>query len=153
MTHRTPLTADEEAAWLDLYTLALCLPGLLDQQLRRDAGLGHYEYAVLHALHRAPAHTLTMAELSELTSSSFSRLSHTITRLEKRELVERRRRGANRHVTLTAAGRRAFLSAAAGHMDEIRRRVLDHVPDKRLADLSELLRPIAESLRAELDRG
>ena len=153
MTHRPPLSDNEEDAWRSLYALIQCLPGLLDEQLRRDAGLGHYDYAVLHALHGAPDRTATMTALTRATSGSFSRLSHTVTRLEERGFVTRTRQGANRRISLTSDGRRAFLAAAAGHMDAIRRHVLDYLPPEGTDTLGELLRPIAEHLRADMPRG
>ena len=153
MAHRTPLSDREEDTWLSLYTLLQCLPGLLDQQLRSDADLGHYDYAVLHALHGNPGRTATMADLTRATSGSYSRLSHTVARLEERGFVTRARQGANRQVSLTRDGRHAFLSAAAGHMDEIRHHVLDRLPPGGVDLLGDLLRPIADHLRADLRRG
>lgn len=153
MTRRTALSAEEEEAWTQLFLIAQCLPAVVDQQLRRDADLGHYEYAVLHALSRASDTTLTMSELSTLTAGSFSRLSHTVTRLETRGLVERERRGANRHASLTRAGRAAFVRAAAGHMEQIRRTVLDHIDPDSVGTLADILRPVAEHLSEKLPRG
>ncbi|GAA3658245.1 MarR family winged helix-turn-helix transcriptional regulator [Microbacterium marinilacus] len=153
MTRKPALTAEEEDAWAQLFVIAQCLPAVVDQQLRSDAGLGHYEHAVLHALYRAEGSTLAMAELSTLTAGSFSRLSHSVTRLEDRELVSRDRRGANRYVSLTRAGRMAFLDAASGHMDQIRRTVLDLIDPADVATLGDLLRPIAAGLRDRLPRG
>lgn len=153
MPRRSALTPQEEDAWTQLFVIAQCLPAVVDQQLRRDADLGHYEYAVLHALHRAPSHVLSMADLATLTSGSFSRLSHAVSRLEARELVEREQRGPNRHVSLTRAGRSAFLAAASGHMDHIRHTVLDRIEPDRLGVLGDILRPVADSLRDQLPRG
>lgn len=153
MKHRRVLSAAEESAWTQLNIIAQCLPTVMDQQLRRDSGLGNYEYAVLLSLYRAPERSARMVDLSTITSGSLSRLSHTITRLEERGLVTRERRGSNRHVELTEAGRRAFLAAAAGHMDEIRHQALDHVPPEKMAQLAELLTPIAEQLRAAVPKG
>lgn len=152
MTRRQALSADEEAAWTNLHLISQCLPAVMNQQLRRDAGLGHYDYAVLLTLYRTSEHTAPLIDLSAITSGSYSRLSHTISRLEERGLVTRERRGANRYASLTEEGRRTFISAASAHVSEIRKRVLNHVPADKIADLAELLHPIAEQLRAATPR-
>ena len=38
-------------------------PAALDAQLRRDAGISHFEYLVLALLSEAPGRTLRMSEL------------------------------------------------------------------------------------------
>ncbi|WOF23751.1 hypothetical protein N8K70_03470 [Microbacterium betulae] len=53
----------------------------------------------------------------------------------------------------TRTGRTAFLAAASGHMEQIRRAVLDHVDPEKIGELGDILRPIAEGLRAGLSRG
>ena len=44
------LTPDERAAWVGLSAVLERLPAALDTQLRRDAGLTHFEYWVLTML-------------------------------------------------------------------------------------------------------
>lgn len=153
MSHRETLTAEEEEAWVQIHLIAQCLPSIMEQQLRRDGGLSQYDYAVLLTLYRSPRHTVSMVELSAITAGSLSRLSHTISRMERRELVTRERQGANRFISLTHEGRRVFLIAAAGHMDEIRGHVLDHLRHEDLAELARLLRPVADHLRSVTPRG
>ena len=65
------------------------LPGVLDAQLRRDAGLTHFEYFVLAMLSEAPDRTLRMTALAQRTNATLPRLSHVVRRLEDRGLVER----------------------------------------------------------------
>ena len=65
------------------------LPGVLDSQLRAEAGLTHFEYFVLAMLSEAPERTLRMASLAQRTNATLPRLSHVVRRLEDRGLVER----------------------------------------------------------------
>ena len=44
----------ERAAWLALTSVLIRLPAALDAQLRRDAGISHFEYAVMAGLSEAP---------------------------------------------------------------------------------------------------
>ena len=83
------LDDDEMAAWIRLAAVLELLPGVLDSQLRRDADLTHFEYFVLAMLSEAPERTLRMSGLAALTNATLPRLSHVISRLEERGLVER----------------------------------------------------------------
>ena len=91
MCHGRPSgwTEDERAAWLRLVAVVELLPGVLDAQLRRDAGLTHFEYFVLAMLSEAPERTLRMTALAQRTNATLPRLSHVVRRLEDRGLVER----------------------------------------------------------------
>jgi hypothetical protein len=67
------------------------LPAALDAQLRRDAGISHFEYEVLALLSQAPGRTLRMSELATGAGSSLPRLSQVVARLEQRDWVRRTR--------------------------------------------------------------
>src|SRR4051794_41734818 len=79
----------ERDAWLRLVAVVELLPGVLDAQLRAEAGLTHFEYFVLAMLSEAPERTLRMTSLAQRTNASLPRLSHVVSRLESRDLVER----------------------------------------------------------------
>ena len=105
------------------------LPGVLDSQLRPDAGLTHFEYFVLAMLSEAPERTLRMTALAQRTNATLPRLSHVVRRLEDRGLVERSPcpedgRATNARLTDRRVGRRSS-AAAPGHVDTVRRHVLD----------------------------
>ena len=54
------LDDEQRDAWVRLVAVVELLPGVLDSQLRRDAGLTHFEYFVLAMLSEAPERTLRM---------------------------------------------------------------------------------------------
>ena len=83
------LTGEERDAWIPLVGMLIKLPAALDAQLQRDASLSHFEYMVLSRLSEAPGHTLRMSDLAILANGSLSRLSHVVTRLERRGWVRR----------------------------------------------------------------
>src|ERR1700709_1837113 len=83
------LTDEERVAWVRLAAVLELLPGVLDSQLRRDAGLSHFEYFVLALLAAAPERTLRMTSLAARTNATLPRLSHVVRRLEDRGLVRR----------------------------------------------------------------
>src|ERR1700712_1334209 len=83
------LDDNERRAWLQLVAVVELLPGALDAQLRRDSGLAHFDYFVLALLSEAPNRTLRMARLARSANSTLPRLSHVVSRLEDRGLIER----------------------------------------------------------------
>lgn len=144
------LNRPELAAWVRLAAVLELLPGVLDAQLRRDAGLLHFEYFVLAMLSEAPKRTLRMSALAAQTNSTPPRLSHVVTRLEGRGLVERvpcpdDARATNAH--LTAAGWRKVRQAAPGHVTNVR----DNVVDALTAEQVHQLRDITEAILGRLD--
>ncbi|MFS8480060.1 MAG: MarR family transcriptional regulator [Micromonosporaceae bacterium] len=129
-TGREPrwLTTDEREAWMSLAGLLIKLPAALDAQLQRDAGISTFEYLVLSGLSEAPGRTLRISDLAACTNGSLSRLSHVVTRLERRGWVRRSpcpEDGRYTNVTLTDAGWETVVAAAPGHVETVRRLVID----------------------------
>lgn len=144
------LDAQERAAWLRLVAVVELLPGLLDAQLRRDAGLSHFDYFVLAMLSEAPDRTLRMTALAHRTSATLPRLSHVVQRLEDRGLVERFPCPQDRRATnarLTEAGWDAVVAAAPGHVDTVRSHVIDPLTRSQLKQLTR----IGDALLTRLD--
>lgn len=144
------LTEEERAAWLRLVAVVELLPGVLDSQLRAQAGLTHFEYFVLAMLSEAPERTLRMTSLAQLTNATLPRLSHVVQRLEVRALVERFPCPQDRRATnarLSAGGWAAVVAAAPGHVDTVRSHVLDPLTPAQV----EQLRSIGDVLLTRLD--
>src|ERR1700739_1548252 len=81
--------ADQLSSCLSFVRVLTWLPWSIDQQLQRDSKLRMVEYQVLAMLSERPTRTMRMSALAEVTNASLSRLSHLVTRLEKRGLVRR----------------------------------------------------------------
>lgn len=143
------LDRDELAAWVRLVAVVELLPGVLDSQLRREAGLSHFEYFVLAMLSEAPKQTLRMTALAAQTNATLPRLSHVVTRLEQRELLARfpcpeDARATN--VRLTRAGRSAVRGAAPGHVRTVREHVLDALTPQQIRQLTGITEAILRRL-------
>ncbi len=135
------LDQEEMAVWLRLVAITELLPGVLDAQLRRDAGLTHFEYFVLSVLSDAPERTLRMTAVAQRTNATLARLSHVVRRLEDRGLLERFPCPEDARATnarLTDEGWDLVVAAAPGHLATVRARVMDALPRERLALLAEL---------------
>src|SRR5580693_9463318 len=129
------LTAPEVDSWLSLVRLMTWLPWSIDQQLRRDSNLGMVEYQVLARLSNSPDRTQRMSSLAEFTNASLSRLSHLVTRLEKRGLMRREPDPADGRFTnaiLTDEGFQALAEAAPGHVAHVRSLVVDVISPEQL---------------------
>ncbi|MGO1167318.1 MAG: MarR family winged helix-turn-helix transcriptional regulator [Janibacter sp.] len=144
------LDEDEMTTWLRLVALAEVLPSRLDAQVRRDAGLTHFEYQVLAMLSDAPDRTLRMSWLARRTHATLPRLSHVVKRLEDRGLVARSRSLTDARATdavLTAQGWDQLVDAAPGHVTFVRERILDQLTPQQVEALGE----VSDALLSSLD--
>jgi len=134
------LTPEERRSWLALSRLLGTLPGALDAQLQRDAGLNYFEYVCLAMLSEQPERALPMSRLSTITAGSLSRLSNVVKRLEGRGYVRRCAEPSDRRVSvavLTDEGYAALVAAAPAHVTHVRDLVLDALTADQLAALGE----------------
>ena len=146
------LTTDERAAWNALVAVVELLPGVLDSQLRQAVDLTHFDYQVLVTLEEAAEHRLPMTALAARTNATLTRLSHAVRRMEERGLVHRSSSPEDGRVTiarLTASGRDAVVGATPGHVDTVRRHVLDALSPSQVAQL----RGIGDALLLRLSGG
>ena len=144
------LDPEERAAWLRLAAVMELLPGALDAQLRRDAGLSHFDYFVLAMLSEAPDHTLRMTALAQRTSATLPRLSHVVQKLEGRGLVERFPCPEDRRATnarLTDRGWDLVVETAPGHVETVRHLVIDGLSATQVRQLAR----ISDAMLARLD--
>lgn len=144
------LDDDEQRTWRAYLAMSRRLPEALDRQLRRDAGMPHAYYVVLAMLSEAPGRALRMSQLAEQTSSSPSRLSHAVARLEERGWVRRERAAQDARgslAVLTDAGMDVVVATAPGHVAAVRRTLFDVItPQQRQA-----LEDICTSVLAAID--
>jgi DNA-binding MarR family transcriptional regulator len=143
------LQADELKAWLTLVSVTMRLLPALDAQLRRDAGISHFEYTVMAALSEAPERTLRMSELAALAEGSLSRLSQVVARLEKQEWVRRTSDPTDGRYTLailTDAGWDKVVATAPGHVNEVRRLVFDPLTPSQTRQLTTIGRRILAAI-------
>ena len=133
------LDAEERRAWVTLASVVGRLDAALDAQLRRDAGMSHFEYTVLAALSETPERSLRMSALAFLADGSLSRLSQVVSKLEDKGWVTRAPDPLNGRYTLAALTDRGFdqlVAAAPGHVREVRRLVIDPLTKAQLRQLA-----------------
>jgi DNA-binding MarR family transcriptional regulator len=136
------LDAREAHLWQSYRHLHRELAGALEAQLIRDSGLSGADYALLVPLSESPDGVLRTRDLGRAVGWERSRLSHQVSRMEKRGLVVREEcetdaRGSM--VRLTEAGRAAIEGAAPGHVEAVRGYFFDHLSREEQATLTALM--------------
>ena len=141
------LDAEELTAWKALAGVLFLLPAALDSQLQRDAGLAMADYMVLVMLSERDDHRMRMSELAASASTSQSRLSRIVARLEAAGFVTREMAPDDRRAvlaTLTEAGLAKLVAAAPGHVAQVRSLVFDRLSAAQLGSLTEIARALGQ---------
>lgn len=142
MADATGLDPEDWALWRLFLAAEARLTLQIDRQLQQDSGLAQGEYGTLAAIVETPGHALRIGELAARLGWEKSRVSHLVTRMQRRGLIERTAAaedGRGTRITVTAKGRRTLLSAVRGHAAEVRRAFLDHIEPGDRAALERLL--------------
>jgi len=148
------LTSEEQQAWRATVQLSQLLLRQLDRDLTVH-GLNGRDYEILVALSEAADHRMRMTDLADATSQSRSRLSHQITRMEKRGLVRRDDCEGDKRGTfavLTKAGFGTIERVAPDHVESVRRHYIDRLAPQQLEEVTSIFQPIVDYLRKIRDR-
>jgi len=150
------LTADEQLAWRTFLTACQTLFSTIDAQLLRDSDIPHGYYEILVRLSETPGRALRMTQLAEASTSSKSRLSHAVARLEERGWVRRADCPTDRRgqiAQLTDEGFAALAAAAPGHVDQVRRSLIDRLTPEQVEQLREISAAIIEGTDPDVTAG
>jgi DNA-binding MarR family transcriptional regulator len=143
------LNADEARAWRGYVMMSRLLTAELGRGLSRDKGMSNADYEVLVNLSEESGHRLRMHELARRMLWEKSRLSHQVSRMEQRGLVERAEcptDGRGSFVVLTDAGLKAIEAAAPAHVADVRRHFLDLLSDEQQRALTAITETVVEHL-------
>jgi DNA-binding MarR family transcriptional regulator len=141
----------QQHVWQAYLQMNQHLLGALEDQLVRDAGLSGSDYQVLHPLSQAPDGLLRAREICTEIGWDRSRLSHHLTRMEKRGLVTREECAEDARglmVRLTDTGHKAIEGAAPNHADAVRRSFFDLVSKNELETLASVFDRVLDNLTA-----
>lgn len=143
------LTVDQQRAWRAYLLGTTLLMERLDRDLREKHDLSLPEYEILVRLSESDDRALRMAELADSVKNSRSRITHTIARMERAGLVERRQCASDGRgvlAFLTDAGMTTLVNAAPDHVDSVRACLIDVVDDDDLAAIGRAFGFVAEKL-------
>lgn len=146
------LTPQERQAWLTLVFTSSVVPAAMDSQLLRDGKVSLFSYNVLAMLSEAPDRMLPMSELAARTSSSLSRLSHVVRKLQERGWIERRPSPDDARVTtayLTGEGMATIEALAPEHVRTVRDMIFDGLEEQDVRDLERVGKKIIARIDPE----
>ena len=149
MSEVSSVSEGEWDVWRAFHTMRRQLDLVLDRRLQQDAGISGPDFEILLTLFEAPHNRLRSRELGESMGWEKSRLSHQVTRMEARGLVERTECDIDARGTwigITALGRRTTLGAMRDHAVAVRRLFFDVLTDEEQATLKEVSTRVLDTI-------
>jgi DNA-binding MarR family transcriptional regulator len=144
------LEPGQQDAWQGFLALNRVVFAALEARLQSEAGMPLAHYAILVALSEAPDRTLRMGELARRLHAAPSSISHAMTRLESKGLIERKNDPSDRRAQLaelTEDGAAALQAAAPGHVAAVRENLIDLLTPDQLAQLVEISDAVITKVR------
>ena len=151
-TDDTPWLDDrQQQVWRAWLQVGSRLPAALNRQLQRDSELSLQDFDVLVQLTDVDEGRVRVSALAAALGWERSRLSHHVTRMERRGLVAREvcdDDGRGAFVVLTPAGRAAIERAAPGHVRTVRSLVFDALAPAEVDALGDALAAVLDRLES-----
>jgi DNA-binding MarR family transcriptional regulator len=144
------LTDREMKAWVGYRRMRLLLDLQLNRDLMNQSGLSEPDYDVLSNLSEADGQRMRLSELAAHMRWSKSRLSHHVSRMQDRGLVEREEcadDGRGSMLTLTPLGLKAIVAAAPGHLASVREHFIDVLTPEEIDALAALTHRVVGHLK------
>ena len=144
------LDDDQQRSWRALVVGTTLLFDRLDEDLRRSFDISLVEYEILVRLSERDGQ-MRMAALADALAHSRSRVTHTVTRMEKVGLVQRSRSdddGRGIIASLTDKGLDLLVRAAPVHVEGVRAYLVDLAGDADFAALGRVMDAVADNLIA-----
>lgn len=144
------LDESEQGVWRAYLESTQLLWDRLARELDDDSELPLAEYEILVRLSEAPGRALRMSDIAAALVHSRSRLTHTVTRMERRGFVTRQPcpdDGRGVLCVITDAGHAALVAAASVHVEGVRTHLFDQLDDDEVAVLGRALTKVGQHLR------
>jgi len=146
------LEPDQQASWRAYIVGSTLLMDALDRELRTAHGISMAEYEILVRLSEIPDRTLRMAKIAESMQHSRSRVTHTVSRMEKAGLIRREaaaddKRGVD--AVMTDEGWALLKDAAHTHVTGVRAHFVDLASTEDFAAMGRVMNAVSDQLVAE----
>ncbi len=146
------LTPGQQADWRAFIVGSTLLMDTLDRELRTAHGISLGEYEILVRLSEMPDRTLRMAQIAESMRHSRSRVTHTVSRMEKAGLIRREsasddKRGVD--AVMTAQGWELLQAAAHTHVTGVREHFVDLAAPADFTAMGRVMNAVSDRLVAE----
>jgi DNA-binding MarR family transcriptional regulator len=142
------LDGDQQRSWRALVMGTTLLFDRLDEELRRAHEISLVEYEILVRLSERDGQ-MRMAALADALAHSRSRVTHTVTRMERAGLVLRSRSdddGRGIIASITDKGQDLLVRAAHTHVGGVRRHLVDLAGDADFAALGRVMDAVSDHL-------
>jgi DNA-binding MarR family transcriptional regulator len=135
MTAKT-LSPHELRVWHAFLFMGEDVLGRVGRDIAKATGLSGSEFAVLSRLASLGKGEMHQQRLATVMGWEKSRLSHQLSRMQERRLIERRTGdGRATLIVLTKVGREKFESARPIHADSVRRNLLSRLSAEQITTL------------------
>ena len=145
------LDASQQRDWRAYVDGSVRLTEIMDRDLKTKHGLSVSEYEILVRLSENDGQ-MRMAHLANAMAHSRSRVTHTVSRLERAGLVARRNSksdGRGVVATLTDEGKGLLTRAAPVHVTGVRDHLVDLATDEDFTALGRVMNAVADQLIVE----
>lgn len=155
MTTRTDtpwLSQEQQRNWRLFLGGITVLMDQLDRDLRTQHDLSLGEYEILVRLSEAPHRSIRMAELAAAIAHSRSRVTHTISRLERDGIVRRDQcsdDGRGVSAVLTDHGFSVLEKAAHTHVRGVHEYLIENAPDDEFDAVGRIMERVIETLHGK----
>ena len=143
------LDEDEQRSWRALVMGTTLLMDRLDADLRASFKISLTEYEILVRLSEQPDHQMRMAQLADAMCHSRSRVTHTVQRMQRAELLERidsPEDGRGVLARMTEHGFAVLERAAHVHVTGVRANLVDLASADDFAALGRVMNAVADHL-------
>jgi DNA-binding MarR family transcriptional regulator len=150
VTDATNVSPAEWDAWRSFTTMRRTLDRALEKNLQSTGDISAPDYEILIALFEAPDKSMRARDLAIRVGWERSRVSHQVTRMTKRGLLERTEcdsDGRGTWIGLTPSGRRAVLNSMRDHAAAIREYFFDVLDPGEI----ETLRSLSDRVLATIE--
>ncbi|MFF0173503.1 MarR family winged helix-turn-helix transcriptional regulator [Micromonospora profundi] len=150
MTEPERLNDREQRAWFGFLVMQEDVRRHMNRQLLRDAGISLADFAVLSSLRLHGEGPMRVFELREVLRWEKTRLTHQVSRMIRRGLLERRSsdddaRGT--YIALTGEGRTVIDRATPLHLRYVREVFLDVLSPRQLDTLAVMSEAVLDNLK------
>ena len=145
------LDAEQLAAYFALMEVSSLLRHAVEGHLRDDGGLSYVQFEILARLADTPWGQQRMTDLADGVVYSRSGLTYQADRLERAGLISREPSVDDERsttVTITAAGRELVARVMPGHIQLVRRMLLDPLDGRDIAALKDVLGRVRDRMRS-----
>ena len=138
-------------AYFALMDVNSILRHAVEQHLRVDGDLSYVQFQILARLNDSPTGSHRMTDLADGVVYSRSGLTYQAGLLESRDLISRSPSPDDERsidVTITDAGRALLARVLPGHIEVVSSLLFEPLSRKELKDLTGLLTPVRDHMRA-----